>query len=109
VLGDVGSVASLAATVPTIMLHTAYTRDFEREADRFAFDALKADGRSPRLLGESLQRLEKARDKPQPKQDADKPSRAATFGYLSTHPATEERIRAAEEASGPAPSAPRQP
>ncbi|MGZ5101808.1 MAG: M48 family metallopeptidase, partial [Usitatibacter sp.] len=99
-LGDVSSVASLAATIPTVMLHTSYSRDFEREADRFAFELLRKTGRSPRLLGESLAALEKHQDASQecPVPRADdaapekpdtaprKPSKARQLGYLSSHP-----------------------
>lgn len=109
-LGDASSVASLAATLPTVLVHTGYSRDFEREADAFAFALLKRTGRSPRLLGQALSALEKARDAgaqecPAPSDGSspprDKPPRPqpVEIGYLSTHPATEERIRAAEEAS----------
>jgi Zn-dependent protease with chaperone function len=113
-LGDVSSVASLAATIPTVMLHTSYSRDFEREADRFAFELLRKTGRSPRLLGESLASLEShargaqecrvpsdAQEAAAEKSDAPrpKPSKAKELGYLSSHPPTEERMKAAEEAS----------
>jgi Zn-dependent protease with chaperone function len=92
VLGDVSSVASLAATIPTVMLHTSYTRDFERESDRFAFALLRQTGRSPRLFGESLAALEKSR--------GNEPGKSGRqTGYLSSHPPTEERMKAAEEAS----------
>ncbi len=108
--GDAHAVAGLAATLPTVMLHTGYSRDFEREADQFAFRLLKSTGRQPRLLGEALARLERARDAdPEdcpapadgkaPKRDQRATRPRMEVGYLSTHPATEERIRAAEQAS----------
>jgi Zn-dependent protease with chaperone function len=115
-LGDVSSVASLAATIPTVMLDSSYSRDFEREADGFAFELLRKTGRSPRLLGESLASLEKAQESAgechtkldediAPKEESGppppkpKPSKAKQLGYLSSHPPTEERMKAAEEAS----------
>jgi Zn-dependent protease with chaperone function len=109
-LGDASSVSHIAATLPTAVLHTAYSRDFEREADSFAFGLLKRTGRSPRLLGEALAALEKRRDEASeetgcpvpgapPREDKPRGPRAEDLGYLSTHPATAERIRAAEEAS----------
>ena len=108
-LGDATAVANIAVTIPTVMLHTGYSRDFEREADRYAYGLMKQTGRSPRLLGDALAELERAHesrgaecktgtgggdDKPPGKR-----SRDALPGYVSTHPATEERIRAAEEAA----------
>lgn len=113
VLGDVSSVASLAATVPTVLMHTSYTRDFEREADRFAYGLLAKTGRSPRLLGQALAALEAARGSaslscPAPADEASSPGEkpapaprraARDLGYLSTHPATRDRIDAAEAAA----------
>jgi Zn-dependent protease with chaperone function len=112
-LGDATAVANIAVTIPTVLVHTGYSRDFEREADRYAYGLLKQTGRSPRLLGEALAELEKhaesggsecpaPSDDDAPKEPPDKPrkrSRSAEAGYLSTHPATEERVRAAEDAA----------
>ena len=119
-LGDVSQIGGLVATIPALVTHTANSRDFEREADGFAYALLRKTGRSPRLLGEALAALEKhdhdrARSRsdschePLEKQpddtpestdaSADRPSSAGSLRYLSTHPATEERIKAAEEAA----------
>jgi Zn-dependent protease with chaperone function len=122
-LGDASSVASIATTLPTVMLHTSYSRDFERESDQFAFALLKKTGRSPKLFAEALAAMEAARDKqasggsgegckvPEDdkvesaektdteEKDKKKDRRWTNLGYLSTHPATHERIKAAEEAA----------
>jgi Zn-dependent protease with chaperone function len=89
-LGDVSAVAGLAATVPTVLLHNAYSRDFEREADRFAFDLLQRAGRSPREFAQALTRLEDAASR---HGGSDVPS------FVSTHPSTKERVRAARDAT----------
>ena len=116
VLGDVSSVGNLVATLPVMLSNTSNSREFEREADAFAFQLLKKTGRSPRLLGEALAALEKQRDSPardcpvplegpkdaegaKPESKPPRRSTAGELGYLSTHPATEERIKAAEEAA----------
>jgi Zn-dependent protease with chaperone function len=111
VLGDASAVAGIAATLPTVMLHTSYSRDFEREADRYAYGLLKRTNRSPKLLGDALAELERIQTaKGDGRADSDGAakqdeksggprSKGAGMGYLSTHPATEERIRAAEEAA----------
>lgn len=117
-LGDVSAVGSLVATLPSVVLHTANSRAFEREADQFAYGLLRKTGRSPKLLGEALEALEKERDRrrspsecrttletpegAEPPKEPEKPKtprRSFDLGYLSTHPATAERIRAAEEAA----------
>lgn len=87
IVGDVSAIGSLVATLPLVLTHTANSREFEREADTFAYGVMKKTGRSPRLLGEALAALEKESES------------TAELGYLSTHPATEERIRAAGEAA----------
>jgi Zn-dependent protease with chaperone function len=118
VLGDASAIGSLVATLPVVLSHTANSREFEREADTFAYGVMKKTGRSPRLLGEALALLEqhaqsRGEDCPVPlepekpggeakkEEPPKKPRRsaAADLGYLSTHPPTEERIRAAEEAA----------
>jgi len=117
IVGDVSAVGSLVATLPIVLTHTANSREFEREADTFAYGVMKKTGRSPRLLGEALAALERqsesgGQDCPVPLEKeeggqaqaeetkpAQRPSRAGQLGYLSTHPATEERIRAADEAA----------
>lgn len=79
VTGDIGSVASLGAALPTLLLEARYSREFEREADDFALDYMKGRGIPAQALGDILLRIEKedgGRDVPD---------------YLSTHPSTRER------------------
>ncbi len=80
VTGDLSSIASLASALPAVLLQAKYSRDFEREADEFAFDYMKAHGIAPESFGAILLRM-------------DKRGGAATDipDYLSTHPATRER------------------
>jgi Zn-dependent protease with chaperone function len=117
VLGDVSSIGGLVATLPALVMHTANSRDFEREADAYAFALLRKTGRSPRLLGDALAAIEKAQeeqeaamgdckvalDDPPPGHEGDPAPRSERrnrdLGYLSTHPPTQERIRASEEAA----------
>ena len=117
IYGDVGSLTGLAVTAPTVLAHTGYSRDFEREADTFAFALLKKTGRSPAAFATAMRALEKSHrrnDKtstlrkklglPDAKPSPDTPDDADTsnkprFGYLSTHPDTADRIRAAEAAA----------
>ena len=79
ITGDIGSVASLAAALPTVLLQSRYSRDFEREADDFALDYMKRRGIPTQSLGDILLRMEKERA------GSDVPD------YLSTHPSTRER------------------
>ena len=82
VTGDIASAASLAATAPTLLLQTKYSRDNEREADRYAIEMMKKAGMDPRYLGSLLARLESEIGR-----------RGALPSFLSSHPSTEDRSR----------------
>lgn len=77
VFGDVSSVPALAASIPVILTEMGYSRDFEREADRYAVRVLRASGIAPQRLGDILSRLD--------------PDHGGG-SYLSTHPPTPERV-----------------
>lgn len=79
--GDMVSLSSLAASIPTVLVQTSYSRDFEREADRYAYEYLEfANIRASRFT-DILQRLE----------DSHGGGVEGPLGYLSTHPPSSER------------------
>ena len=114
IYGDVASLTGIAVTAPTVLAHNGYSRDFEREADAFAFELLRKTGRSPKSFANAMRALEASRQTnrkegklhkklglPAPKNEDDGTpgsGKSDDFSYLSTHPATAERIRAAEAA-----------
>lgn len=79
-VGDVASITSTAAALPTVLIESGYSRDFEREADTAAGRYLIRTGAGTAPYREMLTRLIK--DK------TDVPG----FSFLSTHPETLERI-----------------
>jgi len=81
VFGDVSGVSSLAAAAPTVLVDAAYSRNFEREADTFAFRWMGQHDVDPGELGDLLERLEKQHGGQQD-------------GYLASHPELRERVRA---------------
>lgn len=81
VFGDVSGAAPLTAAAPALLVNSAYSRDFEREADDFAFRWMARHHIPPQQLGELLERL------------GGKGSGEASF--LASHPDIEERVRAA--------------
>src|SRR5262245_35194005 len=93
-----GDVSGIAAGLPTLVLQARYSREHEREADRFAVAMLKANAISPRRLASMLARMEAARDEAaRKKQGKASPSKSAPeLDYLSSHPATAERIKELE-------------
>jgi Zn-dependent protease with chaperone function len=85
-LGDFTSVSAASGSLPVLLTELHYSRSFEREADADGADRLDRAGIPREHLARMLERL------------------AASHGgdgpwtsYLSTHPATEERVRALRE------------
>jgi len=89
VTGDIGSAANLAATtLPVLLLNLSYSRDFEREADGFAFSYLAARGIAPTRLADLLLRMEREHG-----------AHTGRVSFLSTHPSGEERLAEARRRS----------
>ena len=86
-LGDLTSLTTLAAAAPALLLQAKFSRDFEREADEFALAYLARRGIPLEMFAAILRRMEEKR--PEGKDAPD---------YLSTHPATRERIARARGA-----------
>lgn len=82
VLGDVSGSSGLIASVPTVLVDSAYSRDLEREADDFAFRYLAAHDVDPAALGRLLERLAEQHG-------------GESGGLLASHPSFQERVRAA--------------
>ena len=81
VTGDLSTLTTFAAAIPVTLLQRGYSREFEEEADTHAVDLLKRAGIDPRHLASILSKLERYRG-----------SGRNDFSYLSTHPATQDRI-----------------
>ena len=110
-----GDFSSVLAAAPALLGQSAYSRDFEREADDDAIALLRADGRSPALMAELFERLAAQRpgaaakkgepgggvDKNAPGGGVDKNAPAAfDLGIaLASHPADAERIQRFRDAA----------
>lgn len=90
VLGDAVSISSLAVTLPTALLQSGYSRDFESDADDYAFQRLKEVSISPSAFAEMMALLQKQHG----------PGGGDSKDYFSTHPATAKRIERALAAGG---------
>jgi Zn-dependent protease with chaperone function len=86
-----GDVSSLAGALSGFMLQAKYSRDFERDADRYAAAVLEANGLSPRLLGTFLKKLEADHARRSGEKHDDK-----LLDYISSHPSTDERMKEME-------------
>ena len=56
--GDLANITALSATIPTMLMQAKYSRDFEREADEFAFEYMERHGLDTDALSDLLIRLE---------------------------------------------------
>jgi predicted Zn-dependent protease len=78
VTGDLASGSSLLGTIPLTLVSNGYSRAHEREADAFALELLERRGLRTEPVAELFEKmLSRGADVP---------------GWLSTHPATAERI-----------------
>jgi Zn-dependent protease with chaperone function len=82
--GDVSAASTLTAVAPTVLVSSAYSRDFERQADAHAFQWMSTHHVSARHFGDLLERVVA-------KYGTD------SGGYLASHPDLEERVRAASK------------
>jgi len=80
VLGDISSVTSLAATIPTMLVESRYSREFELEADQYAKHFLQIQNIELDQFIRILSLLEINRNMDD------------EFDYLSSHPAMDKRV-----------------
>lgn len=80
-IGDVSATSSAIAALPTLLVETRYSRAFEREADAYALGYLRTRHINPAVFSAILRRLQRQHG-------------ATIHPYLSTHPSTDERVRA---------------
>ena len=77
--------AGLAAAIPTFLLEQEYSREFEFEADAYALDWMRSSNVDTAHYARLLKRLSDEHG-----------DLESWIRYLSTHPSTDERIRAVE-------------
>lgn len=84
-VGDIASLSTTAASLPTLLIRAGYSRDFEREADREAglYCIQKGWGTLP--YRKMLKNLTRGRPE------------APQIPFISTHPVTAERVKYLEE------------
>jgi Zn-dependent protease with chaperone function len=85
VTGDASGTSQIFLGLPVMLTELAYSREFEREADRYALGYLESSKISPQRFADLMRRLRQV-----------EPQRSETEGpwsdYLSTHPDMEERL-----------------
>ena len=91
ITGDATGSSELFLGMPVLLTQLAYSRSFEREADRYALDYLGAHDIPPIHFAHLMRRIEQATS---PDAAGSEPTWS---GYLSSHPLTAERIRPFEK------------
>ncbi len=97
VTGDLDTF-DLLTGLPTLILDLSYSRDFEREADQFALEHMRAAGIATENFALAMEHLrEYYADEEQGvlSRDSD-PDHKSWIDYLSSHPPTQERIDSAK-------------
>lgn len=88
--GDITSITSFGAALPTALVDARYSRQFENEADAAALDYLKAEEIPASRFADILRRLQSVHDQ----RNGTGSQGGMVFGDLfSTHPETAARIR----------------
>ncbi len=88
ITGDIVSMSSLAAALPVLLIEAEYSRAFETEADEYALVYLREQNIPAQHLIDILTRLHELSGNPE-----------SGLEYLSSHPATDERIQHLNQAS----------
>ena len=90
VAGDAVGMTLLAAAMPAALLNARYSRDFELEADNYAYALLHRHGRSLQPFADVLRRFANDQRTADPHDPLSR--------YLDSHPDLDERIRRTEAA-----------
>ncbi len=88
-VGDSSGLSAIATALPATLVDSAYSRDFEREADDYAFARLRKMLISPRAFATLMRKMKAQAASGEP----------GALKYFSSHPPTDERIAAAERAA----------
>ena len=80
-----GDISVLATTIPTVLINSSYSRDFEREADAHALKEMKKMGVSTIYMAHLFEALAK-------KYEGAEESNSTIGALMASHPLTAERI-----------------
>ncbi|TCI02007.1 M48 family metallopeptidase [Corallincola luteus] len=98
-IGDVSGVLAVVADAAPLLISQGYSRDFESEADRLSHALLIKANIDPTGLARFFQKMQaKEQEKLAELGDEDTQEWIKTgMGFISSHPATDERINALED------------
>jgi Zn-dependent protease with chaperone function len=91
--GDAASLGVAVVGIPTILTSLEFSREFESEADSYAFELMTRYGISPQYFADMMQRMVE-------EQPVDDESEwGEEWGFLSSHPPSDDRIARAHDAA----------
>lgn len=90
VTADAASLSAAVAGLPAVLAQARYSREFETEADDFAFELLKRHDISPAAFASIMERLA-----------ADRGEQERAWSFIASHPVTAERVERARAAAEP--------
>lgn len=83
VIAITGDLSSLSVGIPTLLVESKYSREFEREADIYAINMMSQNEIPAHHFADILTRLSEKHKMPS----------GRIVNYISTHPATEDRVK----------------
>ena len=94
--GDLSAFSDSTVVVPAVLMSLSYSREMERQADKYALAMMQKNGLNPAHFAAIMTRLstsDNADSNDSSRTEKEAPSRWDSLGdLLSSHPATEERI-----------------
>jgi Zn-dependent protease with chaperone function len=97
--GDASAMDEWTAALPAVLLQSHYSRDFESEADRYAFARMIQLNIDPAHFGRGLQRITDDAMKDSPLSEKDTQRTETFLKYFSSHPPSDERAAVAKQFS----------
>ena len=93
-IGDVNGILAMIASASPLLLNQSYSRKFEAAADKKGYALLEASNINPRGLSDFFEKImeEEKEMLEMIENDTTRSLIKGTLGFLSSHPATEERI-----------------
>lgn len=85
ITGDVSSASSIVLMLPTVLLQSQYSQEFETESDSYALQRMPELGLNPGVFADTMEKISASHGEK-------KAAENGLWDYFSSHPPTRERI-----------------
>lgn len=99
IVGDSNGLADMGVGLGSLLVSSSYSRGHESEADHYAFEQMLVVKIDPIAFSDIMNRMMAYMDRPSKNDKKDKESDEDVLDYLSSHPATKERVDIAKQYS----------